>query len=68
VPVYEFRCLTCETEFEELVRLNDGQDVACPHCGGRSLKRLMSAFASKVKITRLGAPVVRSSGGGSGHG
>jgi putative FmdB family regulatory protein len=68
LPIYEFRCLECETEFEELVRLNDGQDVTCPHCGGTSLKRLMSAFAAKVKLSSIGAPVVRSSGSGSGHG
>ena len=41
--MYEFRCRTCETEFEVLVR---GTDVpVCPSCGGRDLERLLSTFA-----------------------
>jgi putative FmdB family regulatory protein len=43
MPVYEFRCRACETEFEVLVR---GTDVpVCPSCGGSDLERLLSMFA-----------------------
>ena len=41
--MYEFRCRTCETEFEVLVR---GTDVpVCTSCGGSDLERLLSMFA-----------------------
>jgi putative FmdB family regulatory protein len=41
MPVYEYRCLDCEEEFEALVRGDGG--VSCPRCGGTSLKKLLSA-------------------------
>ncbi|MCS6860391.1 MAG: zinc ribbon domain-containing protein [Abditibacteriales bacterium] len=68
MPIYEFRCQECETQFEELVSLHNGQEVACPHCGGTSVKRLMSSFASRIKAGSGGAPIVRSGGGGHGGG
>ena len=43
MPVYEFRCRTCETEFEVLVRGNVAP--VCPSCGGSDLERLLSNFA-----------------------
>jgi putative FmdB family regulatory protein len=43
MPVYEFRCRSCEAEFEVLVR--SGDVPACPSCGGRDLERLLSMFA-----------------------
>ncbi len=41
MPIYEYRCYNCDVTFEVLVR--GGGDVACPHCGGSSLKKLVSA-------------------------
>ncbi|MGD2103923.1 MAG: zinc ribbon domain-containing protein [Anaerolineae bacterium] len=41
MPIYEYRCHDCGTSFEELVR--GRETVACPECGGKSLKRLLSA-------------------------
>ena len=32
MPIYEFVCMTCESHFEELLRLDDG-DPGCPDCG-----------------------------------
>ena len=31
MPMYEYRCLDCEEEFEELVRSVD-EEVECPEC------------------------------------
>ena len=48
MPIYEYRCLKCEEDFETLVfRSND--EVACPHCKGEKVKRLMSACGFKSK-------------------
>jgi len=41
MPIYEYRCRDCETTFEVLVR--GGDIVTCPHCGGSSLDKLLSA-------------------------
>ncbi|MDR1685558.1 MAG: zinc ribbon domain-containing protein [Desulfovibrio sp.] len=40
MPIYEYRCPDCATDFEELV-FGDGPP-ACPCCGGTSGERLMS--------------------------
>jgi putative FmdB family regulatory protein len=41
MPLYEYRCLDCEAEFEALVRGAAG--ASCPRCGGTSLEKLLSA-------------------------
>jgi putative FmdB family regulatory protein len=41
MPIYEYRCRTCNATFEVLVRGN--HVVTCPHCGSSSLDKLLSA-------------------------
>jgi putative FmdB family regulatory protein len=36
MPIYLFRCATCETEHEELLSLGDTGDRKCPECGGKA--------------------------------
>lgn len=49
MPLYEFECLTCHDEFEELVRNAEAaKEVTCPNCGQRKVKKKLSAFAAKV--------------------
>jgi putative FmdB family regulatory protein len=46
MPVYEYACMKCRKVVSVLVRRIDGkQQVKCPECGGRNLKRLISGFA-----------------------
>jgi len=60
MPVYEFTCQTCGEAFEELVwSHSEVNDVVCPQCGSRHVRRRISAFAA---IGR-GRP---TSGGGDG--
>lgn len=55
MPIYEYRCRSCEGAFEELVRLSTKpEDVLCPKCGKKECERLLSVFSSSG-----------SSGGGS---
>ena len=43
MPLFEYRCLACDSRFELLIR---GSDVpACPSCGATSLERTLSLFA-----------------------
>jgi putative FmdB family regulatory protein len=44
MPIYEYRCPSCEERFEELVRGSD-PSVACPSCGTADVERLLSVFA-----------------------
>lgn len=57
MPIYEYKCLDCNKQFETLV-LGSGEDVSCPDCDGRKLERLMSACAFKS-----GGEFTPSSGG-----
>ena len=51
MPIYEYRCSNCEATFEALVR--GGDAVTCPHCGGSSLDKLISApFIPSGQTTR----------------
>ncbi|MCA9081821.1 MAG: zinc ribbon domain-containing protein [Planctomycetaceae bacterium] len=58
MPMYEYRCQSCGTEFEELVRA--GETPPCPKCAGKKLEKLMSASAGhtggSLPITGPGCP------------
>jgi putative FmdB family regulatory protein len=44
VPIFEYRCSGCQKAFEALVLGGQREeDVRCPDCGGRDLKKLISA-------------------------
>jgi putative FmdB family regulatory protein len=43
MPLFEYRCLSCDSHFELLIR--GAMTPACPSCGGTSLERLLSMFA-----------------------
>ena len=43
MPIYEYRCESCEHRFETLVR--GSETPACPTCGSRQLARELSTFA-----------------------
>lgn len=47
MPIYEFKCRTCDHVFEDLVPINtDGEGLTCPGCGAVGARRLVSAFAA----------------------
>lgn len=45
MPIYEYRCRDCATEFETLVTSANGNSAICPSCGAGEPKRLMSVIA-----------------------
>jgi len=47
MPIYEYTCEKCDKKFEILIIGKD--KPACPECGNRKVKRLMSScgFVSK---------------------
>jgi putative FmdB family regulatory protein len=47
MPIYEYTCEECETQFEKFVRSMTSKNQAeCPHCGGTHLKRGWSVFGT----------------------
>ena len=47
MPIYEFSCQHCNTDFEELVpatRLD--AEVRCPSCGHADVRRRLSVFGT----------------------
>ena len=46
MPMYEFTCQKCESDFEELVFSSD-EEVECPSCKSTSVQRKISTFAFK---------------------
>jgi putative FmdB family regulatory protein len=57
VPVYEFRCATCHTVFDERRSMADADGPAlCPD-GHRGARRLLPVFATTGRVTQpAGAP------------
>ncbi|MFH1074629.1 MAG: zinc ribbon domain-containing protein, partial [Candidatus Firestonebacteria bacterium] len=52
MPLYEFACEKCKKVFEELLYSSDISNVSCPGCGGRKVKRKISAFGVKSGGTK----------------
>ena len=46
MPLFEFQCSSCDSEFELLVAAKEKPD--CPECNSKRLEKLMSASAGRV--------------------
>ncbi len=44
MPIYEYKCNKCGGTFEVLVRASE--KPACPQCGSKRLKKLVSGFSA----------------------
>src|SRR5919198_1702579 len=64
VPIYEYRCSTCGTQFERLQNVAGAVQPGCPQCGSDHVAKLISMIGGPGSSP--GAP--RSSGGGCGCG
>ena len=47
MPIFEYRCESCESKFEKLVRRADDH-VECPSCGKSKLEVQYSTFAAQT--------------------
>jgi len=46
MPIYEYQCLSCETEFQKLIlKKEEEKNLLCPECESRDIKRLISRVA-----------------------
>jgi putative FmdB family regulatory protein len=50
MPIYEYRCSICQTEFEQFVRsMSSNAEVSCPNCGGTDVKKGWSVFGMGMR-------------------
>ncbi len=61
MPIYEYVCDACASEFEKLVRRST-EEIVCPNCGSQDVTRQASTFAFKGGSGRF----VSSSAQGAG--
>ena len=68
VPLYEFRCTSCDDTFEVRRPMSQASDpVTCPS-GHDGAVRLLSVFASVGAGAPAAAPAPSAGGGGCGSG
>jgi len=48
LPIYEYRCESCDHRMEKLQKMSEGVLVDCPECERPALKRLISASAFRL--------------------
>jgi putative FmdB family regulatory protein len=63
MPIYEYICDDCATEFEKIV-INKQQEISCPKCAGKKNTIQLSVFSSAVAGGSPKASGPTSSGGG----
>jgi putative FmdB family regulatory protein len=52
MPIYEFKCNTCTTEFETIVTsFAEVGGVKCKQCGSSDISRMLSTVNSTIKKT-----------------
>ena len=49
MPIYEYKCLKCEHQFEVIQRFSDNPVESCPACNRKTVKKLVSAPSFRLK-------------------
>ncbi len=49
MPIYEYRCSSCQAELEKLQKISEPPLVECPECGKDTLVKLISASSFRLK-------------------
>jgi putative FmdB family regulatory protein len=62
MPIYEFHCPSCDSDFEELVQSSgDSRKVVCPACGGKDVVRKLSVFSAHSAAAHTKCPLPSNS-------
>ncbi|HUV14264.1 MAG TPA: zinc ribbon domain-containing protein [Acidobacteriota bacterium] len=57
MPIFEYRCKECATEFEKII-FRSSESIECPNCGSAQSEKLLSSFAVQAESS----PRVREPG------
>lgn len=49
MPIYEYRCQSCNHDLEVMQKMSDPELSDCPACGQPQLKKLISAVGFRLK-------------------
>lgn len=49
MPIYEYACGNCDSQFELLQKVSDAPASDCPHCDKPDVKKLVSATSFRLK-------------------
>lgn len=61
MPIYEFKCLSCNAFFEVLVMdRNDETEIRCPYCHETNFQRVMSTASHQIRSGHSGGAKVES--------
>jgi len=63
MPIFEYRCQSCERRFETLVTAE--RKPSCPSCHGTTLEKQLSVFAVST-ASRASAPMAAGACGSCG--
>jgi putative FmdB family regulatory protein len=63
MPIYEYVCEDCQTQFEKLV-LNKQQEIACPKCASKKNTIQLSVFSASTNGASAKSSTSFSGGGG----
>ncbi len=60
MPVYEYRCASCDIEFDEYLPTSTSPEPPCPKCGAAQVDRQWGPFGTKwrpsfIKWNRMGS-------------
>ena len=66
MPIYEYICEDCNTQFEKIV-INKQQEISCPKCASKKATIQLSVFATTSSNGSSG-PSSNFSGSGGGGG
>jgi putative FmdB family regulatory protein len=58
MPLYDFRCRTCDERFEALASPSAAPN--CAACGGKDVERIYTPFAGPFRVGLRGAAARRS--------
>jgi len=64
MPIYEYVCEDCKTQFEKLV-FDKQQEITCPKCSGKKASLQLSVFSSSIAGGTSKSFTPSSGGGGS---
>lgn len=63
MPVYTYRCESCETQFEQTQKFSDVPLTTCPECGKKSLRKVYTPVGIVFKGSGFYATDHRSPSG-----